>query len=88
MTQVLKHLILFLALTAITNHTGLQAQTVYITETGEKYHETGCRYLKKSKFDISLSEAKQQGYTACKVCKPGGTSYQVKPTTTKKPNPT
>ena len=44
--------------------------TVYITDTGDKYHRSGCRYLKKSKHAISLSNAKAQGYTPCSVCKP------------------
>lgn len=44
--------------------------TVYITETGDKYHQEGCRYLSKSKIAISLEEAKAQGYTPCSVCKP------------------
>lgn len=43
---------------------------VYITDTGSKYHKSGCRYLKKSKHSISLSDAKAQGYTPCSVCKP------------------
>ena len=42
----------------------------YITNTGKKYHKIGCKYLKKSKIKISLKEAKSQGFTACKVCKP------------------
>lgn len=45
-----------------------QSETVYITNTGSKYHSAGCRYLKKSQIPISLSEAKRQGYTACSVC--------------------
>lgn len=48
----------------------LSAQTVYITNTGEKYHISGCRYLHKSKISIELSDALAQGYTACKVCRP------------------
>ncbi|NLP13997.1 MAG: hypothetical protein GX383_05885 [Clostridium sp.] len=44
--------------------------TVYITEDGEKYHSDGCQYLKKSKIPMSLNEAKNQGYTPCKRCKP------------------
>ena len=32
--------------------------TVYITETGKKYHRDGCRYLKKSRIPISLNDAK------------------------------
>ena len=42
--------------------------TVYITESGSKYHKSGCSYLSKSKIPISLSEAKAQGYTACSRC--------------------
>lgn len=45
-----------------------QSETVYVTNTGSKYHSAGCRYLKKSQIPISLSEAKRQGYTACSVC--------------------
>jgi competence protein ComEC len=43
--------------------------TVYITETGSKYHKDGCRYLRKSKIPISLDDAKQ-GYDPCSVCDP------------------
>lgn len=44
--------------------------TVYITDTGSKYHREGCRYLRQSCHAISLSSAKASGYTACSVCKP------------------
>jgi len=44
--------------------------TVYITNTGKKYHNSGCRYLSKSRIPISLTKAKQRGYTACSVCRP------------------
>lgn len=44
------------------------AQTVYITNTGEKYHNVGCRYLRKSQIPISLDDAVARGYTPCKVC--------------------
>lgn len=43
-------------------------ETVYITKTGKKYHQDGCRSLAKSKIEISLPEAKKQGFTACAVC--------------------
>ena len=54
---------------------GAQAATkvetiVYITKTGEKYHRGDCRYLKKSKIEITLKDAKKKGYEPCKVCKP------------------
>lgn len=44
--------------------------TVYITKTGSKYHNTGCRYLAKSKISIKLADAKTKGYGACSICKP------------------
>lgn len=44
--------------------------TVYITETGKKYHRGNCRYLRKSKIAISLKEACERGYKPCSVCKP------------------
>lgn len=44
--------------------------TVYITDTGKKYHLDGCSSLSKSKHAISLSDAKAQGYGACKRCNP------------------
>lgn len=47
-----------------------QTQTVYITRTGKKYHRDGCRHLAVSKIAISLKDAKEKGYTPCKVCHP------------------
>lgn len=44
--------------------------TVYITETGSKYHRGNCQYLSKSKIAISLEEACRKGYKSCSVCKP------------------
>lgn len=41
---------------------------VYVTKTGIRYHENGCRYLSKSKIPMSLTTAKEKGYTPCKVC--------------------
>ena len=42
---------------------------VYITETGTKYHVSGCRYLRTSKISVSLKRATTD-YSACLVCKP------------------
>ena len=42
--------------------------TVYITDTGSKYHRYGCQYLRQSCHEISLSDAKTQGYTPCSRC--------------------
>ena len=43
-------------------------QTVYVTNSGKKYHREGCQYLKKSKIPISLSSAQSQGYAPCSKC--------------------
>ena len=44
--------------------------TVYITETGKKYHSGGCRHVKKSKIAIDINDARAQGYEPCSVCNP------------------
>lgn len=49
------------------------SQTVYITKTGDKFHIESCRYLSKSSYPITLSDAKAKGYDACSVCRPTGT---------------
>jgi hypothetical protein len=46
------------------------AITVYITRTGEKYHRRSCQHLARSKYPVSLKDAKQRGYAPCKVCRP------------------
>lgn len=45
-------------------------EVVYVTKTGKKFHKSSCRYLKSSKIKTTKAEAKEAGYTACKVCKP------------------
>ena len=44
-------------------------ETVYITNTGSKYHLDGCRHL-KSKIEVSLQEALDKNLEPCKNCKP------------------
>ena len=46
----------------------ISAQTVFITETGKKYHSKNCSLAKKEGKAISLAEAKKQGYTPCVAC--------------------
>lgn len=48
----------------------VEAQTVYVTKTGTKYHDEYCRYLSHSKVEIELSKALKLGYDACSVCNP------------------
>jgi NOL1/NOP2/fmu family ribosome biogenesis protein len=47
----------------------LKAQTVYITDSGKKYHAKNCSLAKTGKKGIELAEAKKQGYEPCKGCK-------------------
>lgn len=44
--------------------------TVYVTETGSKYHRESCPYLRSSKVPIALSEAIENGYEPCSRCDP------------------
>ncbi len=44
--------------------------TVYVTQTGKKYHKEGCSSLSESKKPIKLQDAKAEGYTPCSKCKP------------------
>lgn len=48
--------------------TNEQGYTVYVTNTGSKYHRAGCRHLKDSQIAIDINDAIAQGYTACKNC--------------------
>lgn len=66
--------------------------TVYITRTGERYHDAGCRYLSKSCIEITLQTAVDSGYTPCKVCHPPtldvAAAFTLPPTRTYAPIPT
>lgn len=44
--------------------------TVYVTNTGEKYHRWGCQYLWNSSIPVSLQSALASGYTPCSRCNP------------------
>lgn len=46
------------------------AQTVYITDSGEKFHRADCSFLNESSHEISRAEAEEKGYTACSRCEP------------------
>ncbi len=56
--------------------TASEAQTVYVTKSGTKYHNSSCRYLKTS-ISISLPEAEKKGYTPCSVCSPSKSDDSV-----------
>lgn len=44
--------------------------TVYITDTGDKYHREGCRHLDESRHALGLLDAKAGGYGPCRTCAP------------------
>lgn len=48
------------------------AETVYITDTGTKYHKKGCSYLNITCSEIDKGEALGEGYTPCSRCYPDG----------------
>lgn len=65
-----KHfLALIVMLVLILGASRLKGQTVYITDSGKKYHAKNCSVAKTGKKGINLKDAKKQGYEACKVCK-------------------
>lgn len=43
------------------------SETVYVTDTGSKYHRDGCQYLYSSKNPISIEEAEKY-YSPCSKC--------------------
>ena len=47
------------------------SETVYITETGSKYHLENCSSLKNSDIiSITVDEAVEEGYKPCSICEP------------------
>ncbi len=54
--------------TAKTSAQNTNSTIVYVTNTGKKYHKSNCSYLKKSKIEMSLSNAQSSGYTPCSKC--------------------
>ncbi len=61
------------------------SQTVYVQETGKKYHMKNCSVAGTGKKGMSIDEAKKAGYTACKVCKPDDNLVPKKPDPADKP---
>lgn len=43
---------------------------VYITDTGSKFHSSGCQYLYNSSHEIDRDEAIAEGYSPCSKCNP------------------
>lgn len=64
-----QHLIAGIFLFLLLSFNKASAQTVYVTETGKKYHAKNCSIAKTGKKGIPLKEAVKEGYEPCKVCK-------------------
>ena len=47
-----------------------QAETVFATETGRRYHREGCRHLTYTRIPITLQQARARGLTPCGHCNP------------------
>ncbi len=45
-----------------------KSKTVYITKTGKRYHEKGCKHLKKSSIPVNMDDAISNNYSPCKSC--------------------
>lgn len=73
-------IILFLILVGCSSNTtqdaraeslGLNKESiVYVTNSGECYHRSTCRYLSKSCIKIDFEEAIKEGYRPCSQCDP------------------
>lgn len=61
-------------------NTAAMTQTVYLTNTGTKYHLAGCRYLSKSSIPITLAQTAAR-YTPCSVCNPPALNQSSMPAT-------
>ncbi|MDR1420978.1 MAG: thermonuclease family protein, partial [Treponema sp.] len=44
--------------------------TVYVTNTGTKYHRENCSSLRRSKIAVTLDAAARSGYEPCGICEP------------------
>jgi micrococcal nuclease len=44
--------------------------TVYVTNSGKRYHREDCTSLQRSKIALNLADAVKSGYGPCSICKP------------------
>ncbi len=50
---------------------GKGGPTVYVTDSGTRYHRADCRSLSRSRNPLALEVAHARGLEPCSVCKPG-----------------
>lgn len=63
MKFILSFLLVFIGLNT-------QAQTVYKTPQGQKYHLSTCRTVNNVSKSLSVNQAIKMGLEPCKICKP------------------
>ena len=54
----------------MSNTSGPDTGTVYITKSGKKYHREDCKTLKSTPIAVSRTEAESRGLKPCGYCKP------------------
>ena len=54
-----------------------EGKIVYVTEDGDKYHTSDCRYADGAKA-VKLTRAKAAGRKACNICKPNFDKNQTR----------
>lgn len=63
--------LLFLSVLAgVLSEDAAEDTTVYVTNTGKRYHREGCSSLRLSQIPLSLGEAVRSGYGPCSICNP------------------
>lgn len=67
--KTLQKFILVFVLFLMSGLLNLNAQTVYVTEKGKKYHAKNCDLVKTGKKGMELAEAKKAGFGPCGHCK-------------------
>lgn len=61
----------FLLATSFATYNAVDGMTtVYVTDTGHRYHKEGCTELRQSKTETTKGQAKKEKYTPCDKCKP------------------
>ena len=69
--QCIKRVVLFLLLFTVAF--AAEAQNVFKTPSGRKYHLASCRMAKNVSKELTIAEAVQTGLEPCKICRPPGT---------------
>ena len=83
--KTLQKFILVFALILFSGIMNLNAQTVYVTEKGKKYHAKNCDLAKTGKKGMELAAAKKAGFGPCGHCKVEATADKKEEAKKEKP---